>query len=369
MEQPVVVGLVGADFAEPAHRGAEELDLVDRLPGADPAQLRRPVGAEDDQRQRRFVGLADRRVVVGGRRARGAEQRHRLAARLRRAEREEAGRALVDDHRHLDLRLPPERHRQRRRARAGGDDRAPQPAARQLLDEGRGEGGVGVGRVHAWRRLCHLCGYKVATQARAGGRRARPRRSRRRGPGPAGRCSMPSRSSHSTAAIGRGEEALGGEAVGEVEAARPARSRAASAPPAPPPRSRPGRRGRWRRRRAAPRRSRSPPPGPPTLESLTPVSSQAPDRDRPLGVGAALDALVAGERDRGRRRQLGRLLQRRHRLLGQLDLERLELGQRPLRRLQRPRRRWRRPGSAPPARAPRAPPAPGRRRRRPRASA
>ena len=148
VEQPVVVGLVGPDFAEPAHRVAVELDLVDRLAGADPAQLRRAVGAEHDQRHPRFVGLADRRVVVGDGGPGGAEQRHRLAARLRGAEREEGRRALVDDHRHLDLRLAPERHRERRRARAGGDDRVPQAAARELLDEGRGEGGVGVGRVH-----------------------------------------------------------------------------------------------------------------------------------------------------------------------------------------------------------------------------
>ena len=80
VQQPLVVGLVGADFAEPAHRVAVELELVDRLPGADPAQLGRPVGGEDDQRQRRLVRLADRRVVVGRRRARGAEDRHRRAA-------------------------------------------------------------------------------------------------------------------------------------------------------------------------------------------------------------------------------------------------------------------------------------------------
>ena len=79
VEEARVVGLVGADFAEPAHRFAEGLDLVDRLAGADAAQLRRPVGAEDDQRQRRFVGLGDRGVVVRERRPRGAEQRHRLA--------------------------------------------------------------------------------------------------------------------------------------------------------------------------------------------------------------------------------------------------------------------------------------------------
>ena len=50
VQQPVVVGLVRADFAEPAHRGAVELQLVDRLPGADPAQLRRAVGGQRDQR-------------------------------------------------------------------------------------------------------------------------------------------------------------------------------------------------------------------------------------------------------------------------------------------------------------------------------
>ena len=116
VEQSLVVGLVGADLAEPAHRGPEDLDLVDRLAGADPAQLRRPVGAEHDQRHGGLVRLADRRVVVRDRSAAGAEQCHRLAARLGGAKREEPGRALVDDHRHLDLQRPPERNRQRRRA-------------------------------------------------------------------------------------------------------------------------------------------------------------------------------------------------------------------------------------------------------------
>ena len=50
VEQTLVVGLVCADFAEPAHGVAVELDLVDRLPGADAAQLRRPVGGQRDQR-------------------------------------------------------------------------------------------------------------------------------------------------------------------------------------------------------------------------------------------------------------------------------------------------------------------------------
>ena len=103
VQQPLVVGVVGADFAEPAHRRAVELDLVERLAGADPAQLRRPVGGQRDQRQRRLVGLADRRVEVGGGGPRGAEDRHRRPARLRGAEGEEGGGALVDDHGHLDL--------------------------------------------------------------------------------------------------------------------------------------------------------------------------------------------------------------------------------------------------------------------------
>ena len=118
VEEARVVGVVRPDFAEPAHGLAEGLDLVDHLAGPDTAQLRRPVGAEDDQRQPRLVGLGDRGVVVRERGAGGAEQRDRLAARLRRSQREEPGGTLVEDHRHLDLRLPPQRHRERRRARS-----------------------------------------------------------------------------------------------------------------------------------------------------------------------------------------------------------------------------------------------------------
>ena len=119
VQKPVVVCGVGPDFAEPPHRGPVELDLVDRLTGADVPQLRRPVGAERDQRDRREVGLADGGVEVRRRGAGGAEDGDRGAARLGGAEREVGGRALVDDHRHVDLRPAPERDRQRRRSRAG----------------------------------------------------------------------------------------------------------------------------------------------------------------------------------------------------------------------------------------------------------
>ena len=288
VQQPVVVGLVGADFAEPAHRGAEELDLVDRLPGADPAQLRRPVGAEDDQRHRRFVGLADRRVVVRGGGAGGAEQRHRR----RRSPAPPRAR-----------RTPPSARRGSPSPRSPAGARAPPPAASSGSRGRRPRGAVRRApaprrrrrRGRCWRwsdprwqcRFSRPCGYKVANQAKGGGRRAPPRRSPRRGPGPAGGWSIPSRSSHSTDGDGRGEEALGGETVGQV-GRRPARCRAGSGRPGRRRRSRPARRGRWRGRRGAPRRSRSLASGPPTLESLTPVIRAGADRSRPLGVGASL---------------------------------------------------------------------------------
>ena len=264
VQQAVVVGLVGADFAEPAHRRAVELDLVDRLPGADPAQLGRPVGGQDDQRHARLVRLADRRVVVGRGRAGGAEQRHRRPRRLRGAEREEGRRALVDDHAHLDLRLAPERDRERGRARAGGDHRVPQAAPRQLLDEGRGERGVGVGRVHRpgdyW-RLTRPYDGKVA-KARSdpvGGKRLLVDLDAEAGPG--------GRVEHAVAELAldrgdrRGEEALRGEAVGQAGSLAPAAcsQRLGDLGGGGDPDRTVERAGDDRR--AAPRRSRSPPPG------------------------------------------------------------------------------------------------------------
>ena len=80
-----------------APRIAVELELVDRLAGADPAQLRRPVGGEHDQRHAGLVGLDDGGVEVGRRRARGAEDRRRRARspaprRARRSRRERSSR-------------------------------------------------------------------------------------------------------------------------------------------------------------------------------------------------------------------------------------------------------------------------------------
>ena len=59
---------VSSTSQEPLGRVAVELDLVDRLPGADVAQLGRPVGGEHDQRHARLVRLDHRRRVVRRRR-------------------------------------------------------------------------------------------------------------------------------------------------------------------------------------------------------------------------------------------------------------------------------------------------------------
>ena len=96
--------------------------------------------------------------------------------------------------------------------------------------------------------------------------------------------------------------------------------------------------------------------GPADLRELHPASPQAPiaaARSASARLSTLSSAAIGIEVALA---TSASLLERRDRLLGQLDVERLQLGQRPHRRPRRPRRRWRRPGSAPPARPPRAPP-------------
>ena len=81
VEEAGVVGVVRAHLAEPADARPVELHLVDRLAGADAAQLGRAVAGEDDQRHRRLVRLGDGGVEVRRRGARGAGDRDRAAAR------------------------------------------------------------------------------------------------------------------------------------------------------------------------------------------------------------------------------------------------------------------------------------------------
>ena len=140
-------GLGQAALAEPAHRGAVQLDLVDGLVGADPPQLRGPVGGEHDERHAGLVGFDHRGMEVGRCRARGAQHRHRAAAGLGQAERGERGGALVDPDmqpRPLLARGLVERHRQRRAARPGRQHYLAQPTSDQLVAEGGAERGGGV---------------------------------------------------------------------------------------------------------------------------------------------------------------------------------------------------------------------------------
>jgi hypothetical protein len=137
-----------AGLAEPAHRAAEQLDLVDGLVSAGAPELGRPVGGERQQRHAGLIGLDDRGMEVGRRRARGAQHRCRAPARLGQAEGGKRRGALVDPdvqpHPALPLQVE-ERHGQRRAPRSRGDHDLAQPAAGQLVAERDAERG---GRVH-----------------------------------------------------------------------------------------------------------------------------------------------------------------------------------------------------------------------------
>ena len=126
---------------------AVELDLVDRLAGADIAQLGRAVGGEDDQRHPRLVGLDHRGRQVGRRRAGGAGYRDRPPGGLRRADGEEARTALVDVGEAADPGLAHQREHERRRARPGRGAGVLHAAARELVGQ-RAQQQVGVGRGH-----------------------------------------------------------------------------------------------------------------------------------------------------------------------------------------------------------------------------
>ena len=217
VQQPVVVGLVGADLAEPAHGVAVELQLVDRLAGADAAQLGRAVGGEHDQRHRGLVGLDHGGVEVGGRRARGAEDDRRDAGS--RAPSPSAKKPALRSSRITSTSIAGWRQsatRERGRARAGGDHGAAHAAAGELLDHRRGEGGVAVGRIHrphilaAWRRrscpsapisratsCCSRRGAWAPTASRSSSPRRRAGRRRRRIPRRRA-CGRPSATSTST---------------------------------------------------------------------------------------------------------------------------------------------------------------------------
>ena len=337
VEQPRVVRPRDAQLAEPAHRRPVQLQLVDRLAGAAAAQLGRAVGRDHDQRHARLARLGDGRVEVRARRA-GRRQHDRRAARS--AARCRARRSRRSARRRGSR---PGSRARCHSASASGAERDPgdtqacsTPGPRELLDERRGKRGVAVRGVHAGRN---------ASRARSAGSRARPRRSRPRGPGRPGGGGCPSATAHSRAAI---------VSANSRDVARPCAKPAVRRSPAPRarrPRSRPARRARSRGRPAALGDRACAARGPPTFASFTVAASQT--RAAAARVLRRHDALVGRQRHVGARPQRRHLLERRDRLLGQLQRAPSPRGAR------RPRRRtscrWRRRGSAPAARARPAP--------------
>ena len=109
--QPLAARLVVADLEEPLRGPAQQLQLIDRLPGPVLTQLGWPVGGQDEQGHARLAGLDRGGQELGGCRSRGAGDRDGHARGLGEAEREEAGAALVDVGIALKARLVRERQR------------------------------------------------------------------------------------------------------------------------------------------------------------------------------------------------------------------------------------------------------------------
>ena len=271
-----------AQLAEPAHRDAVQLQLVDRLAGAPPAQLGRAVGRDDDQRDARLGGLRDRRVEVRARRPGGCQHHRRDTGLLRDAEREEARRSAR-----------PRGSRPGSRAPATAPARAARSATRATRTRARPR------RAPAPRpapRRGPCCGWWRPLSRDAN--RARSRRlasasssisTPRPGAGreveaPVPRRRTPARRScRRTAARWRGRGRT--------------RCRRSPAPRARRPRSRPARRARSRDRPGCARRSRIAARGPPTFASFTVAASHT--RAAASRVLRGDDALVGRQRHVG----------------------------------------------------------------------
>ena len=142
-------GVGHAGIVEPAHRPAVQVGLVDRLRRADVAQLRRPVGGDDEHRDLRQPGLDDRRVEVGRRRAARAQQDRRRPAEARARARRTPPPAR------RGRRAPPGRGRSARASaigvlrEPGRHDGVAHAVGHELVDERGAERRLDVGRCHA----------------------------------------------------------------------------------------------------------------------------------------------------------------------------------------------------------------------------
>ena len=115
-----------------------QVRLVDRLRGADVAQLRWPVGRDHQHRDVGEPGLDDGGMEVGRRRAARAQQHRRHAVEAD-PEGDERGHPLVvhDVHRHVMVRRQGDRHRRASRARR--DHGVPHAEPHPLVDQGGAE--------------------------------------------------------------------------------------------------------------------------------------------------------------------------------------------------------------------------------------
>src|SRR5690554_654337 len=145
------------ELVKPADAIAVEFVLVHRLRGAAILQLRRSIGAQNNQRNTGLARLTDRREIVGRGGAGRANQRHGSPGRLGQTEGKKRRRALVDDRVITNSGVLKRLHNQRCRARPWRDADIAKPAARQLIDErarperidiGRQGGGGFSGGVH-----------------------------------------------------------------------------------------------------------------------------------------------------------------------------------------------------------------------------
>ena len=166
---------------------AVELDLVDDLAGADLAQLRRPVGGQDDERDAALARLVDGGREVRRRGARRAGDDDRAPRRLRQAEREEPRAALVDVRPAADPAVAHEGQHDRRRARPRRRARVAPRRSERARRRARASGCAGRATAPAPRIHRHgpLMGPRPPPAGRAtlpGRRRARPPRAERSRP-------------------------------------------------------------------------------------------------------------------------------------------------------------------------------------------
>ena len=132
-----IVGHTG--LGEPAHRPAEQVDLVDGLRRPDVVQLRRTIGGARQQRDVRVVSLDDGRVELHGGRPAGGQHDGGVSGGETEPERVEARGALVEVHVQADVGAGMQRQRERRRPRTGREHRVGDPGAHPLVDDRRRE--------------------------------------------------------------------------------------------------------------------------------------------------------------------------------------------------------------------------------------